>query len=84
MSKAMRVLHLQRERETMSEATLEQLKNAADNADWGQVAGNYRYGPPCFHFEPERGRFCLRAEGWHDEVATKLFHAFKPLSNLWH
>jgi hypothetical protein len=44
------------------------LKFAAERADWMQVALNCAYGPPCFHFEPDRGRFCLRAKSWagHD------------------
>lgn len=63
-------------------ANKKKLKEAADNADWTQVALNHVYGPPCFHFEPDRGRFCLRAESWHDKHATKMFHAYVPLADL--
>ena len=62
--------------------SLKKLQEAAQNADWVQVSLNCSYGPPCFHFEPERGRFCLRAKGWHDKTATEMFHAFLPLEQL--
>lgn len=52
---------------------------AAENMDWQQVVLNG--GPPCFHLEKD-GRFCGRAERWHDDVATKMFHKFRPLHKL--
>lgn len=39
-----------------------ELLKAAEKADWMQVVFNQ--GPPCFHLEEDRGRFCLRAERW--------------------
>lgn len=53
------------------------LIEAARHADWMQVVLNG--GPPCFHFEEERGRFCLRAERWHDDPHT---HPFVPLAQM--
>jgi hypothetical protein len=50
---------------------------AAKNADWMQVVLNQ--GPPCFHYEPERRLFCLRAERW---AGHGDFHAFVPLADL--
>ena len=59
--------------------TLGRLKAAADKADWGQVAANHLYGPPCFHYEPEHGCLCLRAKTWfgHDE-----HHTYVSLTDL--
>lgn len=55
----------------------EALIAAAQCADWTMVALNG--GPPCFHYEEERGEFCLRAERWvgHDDV-----HEFVSLADL--
>lgn len=41
---------------------------AAENMDWQQVVFNS--GPPCFHLG-ENGRFCGRAERWHNEDTHK-------------
>lgn len=54
---------------------------AARIMDWKQVALNHTYGRPCFHLEPE-GRFCGRAEGWHDKTTDRLFHLFTPLESF--
>lgn len=55
-----------------------QLFIAAQNADWMQVVLNR--GPPCFHFEADRERFCLRNQEWHDHKSTP--HPYKPLATL--
>ncbi len=52
---------------------------AAKQADWLQVV--YNQGPPCFHFEPDRERFCLRAERW-DGHRDPRFHEFASLADL--
>lgn len=57
--------------------TKQQLVEAAKHVDWVQVV--YNKGPPCFHLEPERGRFCLRAQRW-DGHSTD--HVFVPLDEL--
>ncbi len=57
---------------------LAHLLKAAQNADWQQVVLNG--GPPCFHFESERGKFCLRAERWPGH--GKAHHAFVSLADL--
>lgn len=51
---------------------------AADIADWAQVAANLSYGPPCFHLQDDV-TFCLRAKTWegHDED-----HKFVSLREL--
>ena len=51
---------------------------AARDADWMQVVLNQ--GPPCFHLED--GRFCLRAQRWHDEIAEKVCHKYVSLEDL--
>lgn len=51
---------------------------AAKDADWMQVVLNQ--GPPCFHLED--GRFCLRAQRWHDEIAEKVCHKYVSLEAL--
>jgi hypothetical protein len=58
----------------------EELINAAKHADWFQVVSNT--GPPCFHFERERQRFCLRAERWMGHHVNKPDHKFVPLDCL--
>jgi hypothetical protein len=50
---------------------------AATRADWQQVVLNG--GPPCFHYESERERFCLSAERWRGHG---VFHEFVPLDSL--
>lgn len=50
---------------------------AAVFMDWGQVVCNG--GPPCFHYEPERRRFCGRAERWAGHGSD---HSFVPLRDL--
>lgn len=62
----------------MTPAT-QRLFEAAKNMDWMQVVLNG--GPPCFHIEDD-GRFCGRAERWHDKSATEMFHAYLPLDAL--
>ena len=54
------------------------LFQAAKDADWMQVVLNQ--GPPCFHLED--GRFCLRAQRWHDEIAEKVCHKYVSLEAL--
>lgn len=54
------------------------LEKAGDMADWTQVALNHAYGSPCFQFETERERFCLRAASWHGEGT----HDFVSLGTL--
>lgn len=49
---------------------------AARNMDWMQVVLNG--GPPCFHLE-ENGRFCGRAQRWHNKLSEELFHGFVSL-----
>lgn len=51
---------------------------AAKNADWVQVVLNG--GPPCFHLEEDRSRFCLRAERWDGHGAAD--HPFVSLADL--
>lgn len=58
-------------------AEKKQLIEAASHADWQQVVLNG--GPPCFHYEGDRKRFCLRAERW---VGHGPDHAFVPLEQL--
>lgn len=50
---------------------------AAEQMDWQQVVLNG--GPPCFHLDPDTGRFCGRAQRWegHDEM-----HKFVSLAGL--
>ncbi len=57
--------------------TLGELLVAANRADWQQVVLNG--GPPCFHFDAKRGKFCLAAERWagHGEL-----HPFSNLADL--
>ena len=59
--------------------TKDQIVQAALAADWDQVRLNG--GPPCFHLEAERGRFCLRAARWagHERGSD---HRFVPLHEL--
>ncbi len=56
-------------------------ERAAQLADWQQVVLNG--GPPCFHFEANRGLFCLRSERWagHGE-ADDMTHKFVTLADL--
>lgn len=66
----------------MSETDLRhRLIEAARRADWIQVVLNQ--GPPCFHFEPDSGKFCLRAERWAGHhIDGDPGHAYVPLHNL--
>jgi len=57
--------------------TLGELLMAATNADWQQVVLNG--GPPCFHFEPDRQRFCLRAYRW---AGHGVDHPFTALADV--
>ena len=68
--------------ETMMERVEEEfaekyLLEAAKCADWGQVLANG--GPPCFHFEEDRRRFCLRAERWEGHG---VMHKYSSLADL--
>jgi hypothetical protein len=58
------------------------LDRACYAADWVQVALNG--GPPCFHFEEDRGRFCLRALRWAGHTHRDEYpeHKFVSLSAL--
>jgi hypothetical protein len=51
---------------------------AADLADWEQIAQNHFYGPPCFHIM-ETGKFCFRAKTW---VGHNDYHDFVSLATL--
>lgn len=64
-------------RPPLSPPTLGALLIAANNADWQQVVLNG--GPPCFHFEADRERFCLRAERW---VGHGVDHPFTNLADV--
>lgn len=55
------------------------LLEAARNMDWQQVVLNG--GPPCFHLGKD-GRFCGRAQRWHDEIAERVCHRYVPLEEL--
>jgi hypothetical protein len=57
--------------------TLSELLIAANNADWQQVVLNG--GPPCFHFDKERQRFCLAAERW---PGHGVYHPFTNLADM--
>jgi len=58
-----------------------QLLVAAKAADWGQVVRNG--GPPCFWYEREYGKFCLRAELWPGHDADYWCdHPFVSFENL--
>jgi hypothetical protein len=65
-----------------SPGLVERLIKAARNADWIQVVLNQ--GPPCFHFEADRVRFCLRAQRWagHSDDAGDIGHRFISLADL--
>ena len=61
-------------------ADMNQYVLAAKNADWLQVVLNQ--GPPCFFFERDSQKFCLRAQRWmghHDEPPT---HHFVSLEDM--
>jgi hypothetical protein len=59
---------------------LSALVAAAEQADWQQVVLNG--GPPCFHYESDRERFCLRAKRW---AGHNVDHHFVSLAGLlWH
>lgn len=66
------------------EPSLLQLVDAADYADWTQVALNHAYGKPCFHFERDRKRFCLRASAWdgHNYPDSDFGHKYVSLGDL--
>jgi hypothetical protein len=55
-----------------------EINKAIKNPDWMQVVLNQ--GPPCFHIE--NGRFCFRAERWHDEIAEKVCHKYVSLEQF--
>ncbi len=64
------------------------LMEAAKNADWQQVVMNG--GPPCFHYEKDRKRFCLRAQRWDGHYSWRnnpAIHKYVPLEqqleNMW-
>lgn len=61
---------------------IELIVEAAKNIDWGQVVANG--GPPCFHFEKDRGRFCLRAQRWdgHTDSTEWPEHPYVSLAGL--
>jgi hypothetical protein len=57
----------------MTERELVLLLTAAQLADWNQVV--LTGGPPCFFFESDRNRFCLRAQRWRGhEVGGDHLH----------
>ena len=58
---------------------MKKILQAAKCMDWQQVVLNG--GPPCFYLEGE-GRFCGRAERWHDKQASEMFHKFVSLEAL--
>lgn len=66
----------------ISPARVQELLEAAKGADWMQVVLNY--GPPCFHYEADRGRFCLRAQRWTGHVDGGEYpeHTFISLDAL--
>lgn len=56
---------------------------AAEQMDWMQVVLNQ--GPPCFHLDPEDGRFCGRAERWDGHKTwegSPRIHKFVSLADL--
>jgi hypothetical protein len=53
---------------------------AADSANWEQIAQNHFYGPPCFHIIPgDNVKFCFRAKTW---VGHNDHHNFVSLATL--
>jgi hypothetical protein len=62
--------------------TRAELDRACYAADWTQVALNG--GPPCFFFEADRHRFCLRAQRYAGHTDHDQFpeHRFISLAAL--
>jgi len=63
--------------ETEPRPNLGEVLAAANNADWQQVLLNG--GPPCFHFDAERGKFCLAAQRW---AGHGKLHPFTGLADM--
>jgi hypothetical protein len=54
--------------------------DAAENFDWMQVQLNG--GPPCFHYDDHRQRFCGRAHRWAGHLSMHEFVSLPMLIQL--